>query len=351
MRTALLWVLALLALPAMGAERKFDFGEFRENQTPPGFRSAVTGQGKPGDWKIILDDVPPLLPPLTPQAAAVTKRAVLAQLAQDPTDEHFPLLIFEDEIFGDFTLTTRFKTVRGLTEQMAGIAFRIQNETNYYVVRASSLGNTFRFYKVLNGERGPLAGPETPVPSGVWQDLTIECKGNQVRCLLNGKELITVEDKANPLTSGKIGFWTKSDSVSYFADTKIVYTPREPPAQTMLREFAKTYPRLLDLKIYVPGKEPQTPRLVASKDPKAPDRPGGRAEADVLGKGAIYYGKDKGSVSVTMPLRDRNGDCIAAVRVVMKSFPGQTEQNAVARALPIVKAMQERIQSLQDLVE
>src|SRR5438552_5441483 len=274
-------VLTLLSLPMAAAERKFDFSEVRTGQTPPGFRSVVTGQGKPGDWKVILDETPSALPPLTPQEPAVARKAVLAQLAQDPTDEHFSLLVFEEEIFGDFTLTTRFKTVRGLTEQMAGMAFRIQNETNYYVVRASSLGNTFRFYKVLNGERGPLAGPETPVPSGVWQDLTIECKGNQVRCLLNGKELITVEDKVNPLTSGKIGFWTKSDSVSYFADTKIVYTPREPPAQTMLREFAKTYPRLLDLKLYVTGKQPQTPRLVAGKDPKAPDRPAGKAEADV----------------------------------------------------------------------
>src|SRR3989442_14128579 len=141
MRSALFWVLALLALPALAAERKFDFGEFRENQTPPGFRSAVTGQGKPGDWKIILDDVPPLLPPLTPQAPAVTKRAVLAQLSQDPTDEHFPLLIFEDEIFGDFTLNTRFKTVRGLSEQMAGIAFPLQNENQYYLLRATFPGH------------------------------------------------------------------------------------------------------------------------------------------------------------------------------------------------------------------
>src|ERR1043165_6772825 len=340
----------LLTLPGMAAERKFDFGQFHEDQTPPGFRSAVTGQGKPGDWKIILDDVPPLIPPLTPQAPAGTKRAVLAQLAQDATDEHFPILIYEDERFGDFTLTTRFKTVRGVTEQMAGIAFRVRNETNYYVVRASSLGNNLRFYKVTNGERSPLTGPETPVPIGVWHELTIECKGNQFRCLLNGKELITLEDKA-PLISGKIGFWTKSDSVSYFTDTKIVYTPLEPPAQAFLREFSKTYPRLLDLKIYVSGKEPETTRLIASKDPKTPDRPGGKAEAEVIGKGAIYYGKDKGSVSVTMPLRDRNGDCIAAVRIVMRSFPGQTEQNAVARALPIVKAMQERVQSLQDLTE
>src|SRR5436190_11660338 len=131
-------VLTLLSLPMVAAERKFDFSEVRTGQTPPGFRSVVTGQGKPGDWKVILDETPSALPPLAPQAPAVARKAVLAQLAQDPTDEHFSLLVFEEEIFGDFTLTTRFKTVRGDKERMAGIAFRIQNETNYYVIRASS---------------------------------------------------------------------------------------------------------------------------------------------------------------------------------------------------------------------
>jgi len=50
-------------------------------------------------------------------------------------------------------------------------------------------------------------------------------------------------------------------------------------------------------------------------------------------------------------LRDRNGDAMAAVRVVMKSFPGQTEENAIIRAAPIVKALQEKIRSLEDLIE
>src|SRR5439155_6998901 len=149
MRGLALLLPLLSAVPALAAERKFDFSAVPDGQTPSGFRNAVTGQGKPGDWKVILAETASAIPPRTAQAPAVTKQAVLAQLAQDPSDEHFPLLIFEDEVFGDFTLTTRFKTVSGKKEQMAGLAFRIQNESNYYVVRASSLGNTFRFYKVV----------------------------------------------------------------------------------------------------------------------------------------------------------------------------------------------------------
>jgi len=56
-------------------------------------------------------------------------------------------------------------------------------------------------------------------------------------------------------------------------------------------------------------------------------------------------------VSVIMPLRDRNGDAMAAVRVLMKPFPGQTEENAIGRAVPIVKEIQARAQALDDLLD
>lgn len=352
MRRCFQWVLFLLAVPAMAAERKFDFSEFRQNETPPGFRSAVTGKGKPGDWKVILEDVPPLLAPLTPQApSSVTKHAVLAQLAQDPTDEHFPLLIYDEEKFGDFTLTTRFKTVSGVMEQMAGIAFRIQNETNYYVVRASSLGNTFKFYKVRDGQREPLVGPDVQIPAGDWQELVVECKGPQIRCLLNGQELISVRDKNSPYTSGNIGFWTKSDSVSYFADTKIVFVPFEGSAQKIVRDIVRRYPKLLAIKIYVTGKDPGKTRVIASADESELGQPGAKTEQEVIGRGETYFGKEKDVISVILPLRDRNGDAMAAVRVTMKSFPGQTEENAIGRATPILKEIQARANALDDLLD
>src|SRR4051794_32080478 len=287
MRFFFLRCLVWLALPAMAAERNFNFSQLRESEPPAGFRSAVTGLGKPGDWKIILDEVPPAIAPLAPEARKVSKRAVLAQLSQDPTDEHFSLFIFDEESFGDFTLATRIKTVRGAQEQMAGLAFRIQNETNYYVVRASSLGSTFRFYKVLDGERGPPVGPELSIPVGTWHDLVVECKGNQIRCLLDGQELISVTDKVNPFTTGKVAFWTKSDSVSYFGDTKVTYAHHEPPAQSVVRDMLKKHPHLIDLKIYVADPDPKAPRLVGSKDARDLGQKGGTEEHGVITLGSI----------------------------------------------------------------
>ena len=343
-------VCALAAIEVSAAELEFNFSQYPVNESPPGFRSALSGEGKPGEWKIIEDEVPPTLERLTASSPELTKRRVLAQISTDPTDERFPLFIYEGESFGDFTLTTRFKNVRGVIEQMAGLAFRIQDEKNYYYVRASSLGNTFRFFKLVNGTRSPPIGPEVEIPKGVWHSLTVECQGNRIRCLLNGKELFPALTD-NTFTVGKIGFWTKSDSSAYFVDTKVTYTPRETLAKVLVKEMMQKYPRLLGLRIYALEKGQPAPRVIASKEEKEVGNRGEKVERDVMANDSIYYGKTLHTATVTLPLHDRNGETVAAVYLSMPSFFGQTEQNAVARALPIVKEMENRVRNARDLIQ
>jgi hypothetical protein len=278
------------------------------------------------------------------------KRAVLAQVANDPTDEHFPLLILGKEVYGDFVLSTRFQTVGGRVEQMAGLAFRIQDEKNYYVIRASSLGNNLRFYKFVNGIRSQPIGPELRIPTGVWHELSVDCQGNTIRCKLNGKEAMPVITDYS-FTTGRIGLWTKSDSISQFTDTRIRYTPREILAQVLVREAMQKNPRLQGLKVFAYRDDPPKLELVASDMQKDIGEAGTNVERDVIGRDVTYTGKTKDSVSATLPLHDRNGEVVAAVRVVMKPFPGQTEQNTIARAMPIVRSMEPSIRSAKDLVE
>lgn len=343
-------MLLLFVLPISAAEHVFDFGDLREGQTPPGFRSALTGKGKPGEWRILLDEVPPVFEPLSPQAARKNKRPVLAQLSRDTTDDRYALLIYDGETYADFTVKTRFKIVDGQAEQMAGLAFRIQDENNYYYVRASALGNTFYFFKFVKGELiGPI-GSKVEISRGEWHELMVECKGSKITCSLDGKALIP-QMQQDTFAKGKIGYWTKSDSVSYFCDTKITYIPLEAPAQVIVRKLMEGYPRLLAIKIYVPDKEPGSTRLIASSDPSERGQPGGKSEREVISTGETYYGKEKDSVSVISPVRDRNGDILGAARIVMKTFRGQTEQNAIIRATPIVKQIQDRVTSMEDLVE
>src|SRR5262249_40877091 len=139
MRTCIFLAGLLLALPALAAERHLNFGEYPLDQTPSNFVSTVGGKGKPGNWKVMLDSVPSAMPTRNTNAPLMTQHAVVAQLAGFPVNEHFPILVLNDETYDDFKFTTRFKVVGGVMGQMAGIVFRYQDEKNYYVLMASVL--------------------------------------------------------------------------------------------------------------------------------------------------------------------------------------------------------------------
>lgn len=341
-----------LALPVLGAELKIDFSNSTVNQTPSGFQSALAGGGGPGDWKIIRDELPSAFAPLTPEASnapAMTQHAVLAQLSQEHNEERFPMLIYDKESFDDFKLTTQFKIVSGVAEQMAGIVFRYQNASNFYVIRASALGHNIRFYKVVNGLRGNLLGPERDIATNVWHTLTVQCQGNQFMFWLDG-HLVMPPLNDNTFSAGKIGFWTMSDAVSYFGDTTITYTPRVPMAQTLVDGMMQKYPRILKLRIYTLNNKDE-PQVIASNDKKEIGQPGGDAEKSAISTGTVYFGRGKGFVAVTMALNDRNGDPVAAVRVETKSFFGETQDIAVDHTRDIVKQMQNQVVSGQDLTQ
>src|ERR1043166_6603224 len=347
-RLLLCWGL-FLTWPVCAAERFFDFAEAKVTEAPPGFRSVVGGGGKPGEWKIILDDAPSSLPPIGSKAASSSKQPVLAQLARDRTDEHFPMLIWDEETLGDFSASFRFKMVDGQEEQMAGIAFRLQDEKNYYYIRASALGGTFSFFKIVERIRSAPIGVKVVIPRGVWHQMSVECKGNQIRASLDGREMFpALGDKS--FSEGKIAFWTKSDSVSYFTDLKLTYVPKVTLAQVLVKDALKKFPRLLGLKIFASANG-SPPQIIASTTPGELGTPARKPEQDVIARSAIYHGPEGPAVLVTLPLHDANGETVAAVKVVMKSFPGQTEKNAIARALPIVKQMEIRVRSLDDLTQ
>ena len=336
-----------LGWPAAGAELHFDFGEMAANGSLTNFHAALLGGGGPVAWKVLDDAVPSAFAPLTGRAENVARRGVLAQTSQDRTDERFPMFIYDGQKFRDFTFSTRFKIVSGVAEQMAGVVFRFQNTSNFYVVRVSALGKNIRFYKVVNGERSPLIGPDCTVAAGTWHQLAVKCEGNQITIWLDGQSVMPPLGD-NTFGEGKIGFWTMSDAVTYFADATINYTPVVPAAQALVNSVMQQQPRILGLWIYTLGTN-DTTRVLASNQPADIGAPGTDAELAAIQNGTISFGREHGSVLVTMPLHDRNGDYIAAVRFKLKSFFGETQDNAVGRATLLLKLMQSLCLSAEDL--
>ena len=342
------WIFSVvLALSTGGAEIHFNFSDYPEDSMPTNFVPILAGSGQPGVWKIVTAEVPPLLAPLTDKALDVTRRGVLAQTSQDLTDEHFPMLLFTGEKFRDFKFTTRFKVVSGITEQMAGVVFRYQNSSNYYVVRASVLGKNVRFYKVVDGIRSDPIGPELNVGLGEWHRLTVQCEGTQISIWFDDK-LAMPPLGDHSFNEGLLGFRTMADAVCYFTDATVDYQPIIPAAQTLVSSIVEKQTRLLGLRIYT-AQTNGTTRVIASKDAAEIGMAGTDAEFKAIQDGAVSFGREKGVVLVTLPLHDRNGDYIAAVRVRLKSFFGETQDNALSRARMIVKAMQAQVGSAKDL--
>lgn len=347
------WLAGLLcgAVLAGRAEvLEFNFGEARPGELPAGWQPALTGGGPPPRWEMRWMDVPPALAPITPGAPGTSRRAALGQVSTDRTDERFPLLVYEPKEFGDFSLRVWIRPEAGVTERMAGIAFRYQNPSNYYVIRASALGGTLRFYKFVDGQRSPPVGPDLPIPAGRWHELQIEAKANQIRCRLNGSDAMPVLTDST-FGRGRLALWTKSDSESWFAGLHVDFTPLETPAEVALREALGKFPRLLGASV-VGRRTADAPwEVVAASDKAEMGRPASAAEQEVIARDGPASARAKEYVVATYPLHDRNGEVSGALRLKMTTFRGQTEANILARGMPVLALVQDRLGRADSLAE
>jgi hypothetical protein len=152
----------------------------------------------------------------------------LAQIDPDNTRSRFPVAVLSDVTAADVDLSTRFRPVSGRVDQAAGLVWRFQNEDNYYIVRANALENNVVLYKVEKGKRtdlplkgeGRTYGKKAQVPSGQWSTLRVVAAGPRFEVFLNGSKLYDVEDSTFR-QAGKVGLWTKADSVTQFDDVTI----------------------------------------------------------------------------------------------------------------------------------
>jgi hypothetical protein len=354
-----LWM-AGVAVVASAAQIEFDFSQDVVGEPPPGFASVVTGPGAPAPWKVVEEEVAPILPTLDPNAPhPVAKRAILSVQSFNLGEGHFPVLLYTNEIFNDFAFTTRLRISGGIIEPSAGIVFRAQDESNYYVVRASTEGNLL-WYKVVNGQSYMQLGigVKVPVDKDAWRELRVECNGSRIRCLLDGKLAIPPARPGAPtndlaindttFTLGKVGFWTRADTKCSFVDARVEYTPRVRYVQTVVNDIIKRYPRLLGLKVYALN-DAGKPFVIGDSDEHGLGAAGTKVEADVIQQGSIYSLKVDKTVEVTLPVRDRNGDVVAALAVKMKSFAGETQNTALDRAVIVKKAFEEQVASMDDL--
>jgi Domain of Unknown Function (DUF1080) len=208
--TTLIVVLSVLSITAQGQTRKIDFEQDAVGQQPKGFLFGHTRQeGAPGRWVVEEDKA----------------GKYLAQVDADSTRNRFPIAVLADLSAADTDLSVRFRPVSGRVDQAAGLVWRYQNENNYYIVRANALEDNVVLYKVQNGQRtdlpvkgeGRTYGKRAEVPSGQWSTLRVVASGPRFEVHFNGRKLYDVEDSTFA-QAGRVGVWTKADSVTHFDD-------------------------------------------------------------------------------------------------------------------------------------
>ena len=148
---------------------------------------------------------------------------MLAQLSDDRTSGRFPLAIYDGAEMTDGAIAVRFKPVSGRVDQAAGLVWRYGDANNYYIVRANALEDNVVLYKVENGRRSPLGpigrsddyGVKHTVPAEQWSTLAVAFQGTRFTVSFDGEKLFEVDDStfSGP---GRVGLWTKADSVTYF---------------------------------------------------------------------------------------------------------------------------------------
>ena len=178
---------------------------------PAEFEFARTGRGGPGRWAVVAD----------PSAGG--GRAI-EQTSTDATSFRFPLAIHRPVSAKDVEVSIRFKPLAGKVDQAGGIAVRVSDADNYYVVRANALEDNVRFYRVVKGKREQLAGNDTKVASNQWHMLGLKAEGDRFTVTFNGRELFVATDRTFA-AAGRVALWTKADSVTRFDRIEIKTLP------------------------------------------------------------------------------------------------------------------------------
>ncbi len=194
-----------LAAPFLLAET-VSFGNAKPGNLPPHWIGTQTGKGE-AKWSIEKDANTPGEPNVLKQSGEAT----------------YPVCIKDDFQVKDGYVQVKFKPLSGKEDQAGGVIWRVKDKNNYYVCRANALEDNVVLYKTVEGKRSVLDivgrqggyGVKERVAPGQWHTLRVEFKARRFTVSFDGRHLFDVEDSTFG-EAGKVGVWTKADSVTLF---------------------------------------------------------------------------------------------------------------------------------------
>jgi Domain of Unknown Function (DUF1080) len=198
-RLTIVTVMAAMAASAALAQT-VNFDTTDVGKLPPNWTGTKTGKGEP-KWAVVADDSAPSKPNVLKQSGEAT----------------YPVCIKEDTSLKDGFVEVKFKPVSGKEDQAGGVIWRCQDADNYYLARANALEDNVTIYDTIKGKRVSFKNVDTKVASAQWHTLRVDFQGNKFTVTFDGKKVIEATDESFS-EAGKVGVWTKADSVTLFDD-------------------------------------------------------------------------------------------------------------------------------------
>ncbi len=220
MKTLATVMLTTTALANMALGDNVNFDDATLGAAPPGWTGTKTGKGE-AKWTIEKDDTAPSKPNVLKQSGEAT----------------YPVCLKNDTSLKDGFVEVKFKPVAGKEDQAGGVIWRAKDADNYYIARANALEDNATIYHTIKSSRvafqnvdlssivpqhGTKAGLSTitkrrRIGDGGWHTLRVEFQGNHFTVTLDGEKVIEATDDSFS-EAGKVGVWTKADSVTLFDD-------------------------------------------------------------------------------------------------------------------------------------
>jgi hypothetical protein len=172
---------------------------------PKGFTFSKLGNGASGRWLVRAEKDAP------------SKPNVLAQVDTDKDSDRVLIAVADQPSFGDVRAHVRCKMISGRVEQSCGLVFRYKDESNYMLIRANALEGSLRLYAYRDGRRYLLESFSGAVTGGVWHELRVAAKADQIEVDWDGERVLKGRAKDSAAV-GRAGVWTQADSVTYFDD-------------------------------------------------------------------------------------------------------------------------------------
>ena len=172
---------------------------------PQDFGFWRAGKADPGHWTVERD--------------GASESSVSVQRSGDNRDLHSSLAVCQTLSAVNAKIRVRFKLIDG-SMPSAGIAVRVTDPNDYYLVRVSAFELRLSLFHVVNGMAEEVAGVDADVTLDHWQSLEVVVDGNSFKMSLDDRWALTAFDDGKPV-AGHFGLWTERDDVARFNQIEI----------------------------------------------------------------------------------------------------------------------------------